>query len=243
FTINPYLLLFPLLFVLLLVLRLSVIPVLFLGVLTGSILTVCYQQQPIQVLWLAAKSGSPSIMESMSRQSQAYWNLLDKGGLQDQWWTVALILCVLVFGGVMKASGMLEALPNGFARAVRGKRTLGVMAVLCSFFTNLASPDHHLSISLPGRILRKSLAEEGAEPENLSRPLADAGPSTAALVPWSMTSIVMTALLGVELWAYAPWAVILWASPLLAILFALLGIFSSRGDKPAKKSGNGHGPS
>ena len=115
----------------------------------------------------------------------------------------------------------------------------GVAAVLASLLTALASPDHHWSVALPGRILRGSEIFEGMEPLVLSRPLADSGPPAAALVPWSMTGIVMAAFLGVEVWRYAPWAVYLWISPLLAFLFAFLGLYASGGGRQSQNDQNG----
>ncbi|HPX93453.1 MAG TPA: Na+/H+ antiporter NhaC family protein [Bacillota bacterium] len=241
FSINPLLLFFPVLFIILLTLRVSAVPVFSLGVLTGSILIVFYQQEPARTLMSVAGSGSPALMESLGSQGQTYWAILDKGGVQDQWWVVGLILCAFVFGGVMKTSGLLEALPKAFVGAASTKRTLGVLAVLSSIFVNLASPDHYLSIVLPARFARTPMAKTDMEPEDLSRSLADTGPPTAALVPWSMTGIVMAALLGVEAGAYTPWAVYNWVSPLLAILFALLGIFPSRDSKSARKPGKEQG--
>lgn len=227
FTLSPYLLIPPLLLVLLLFLRLSALPVFFIGILAGSLLTVFYQGEPVQLLWTTVKAGSP-MMESLGSYGQAYGSLMDKGGLGSQGWTVALILCALVFGGVMEASGMREALAGGLAKGARGRRTLGVMAVLASLLTNLASPDPYLSLVVPARLLKdRPFSQEGME-RNLSRALADTGPTTAALVPWSMTGMTMAAFLGVQVWTYAPWAVFNWVTPLIALLFSLLGLFSDR---------------
>lgn len=232
FTISPYLLIPPLLLVLLLALRLSTLPVFFLGILAGSLLTVFYQGRPVQLLWTTVKSGSFSMVESLGSQGQAYWSLMDKGGIETQWWTAALILCALVFGGVMKASGMQEALVGGLARGARGRRSLGFMAVLTSLMANLASPDPYLSLVIPARLLKeRPFPQEGME-RNLSRALADTGPTTAALVPWSMSGIMMAAFLGVQVWAYVPWAVFNWVAPLFAFLFSLLGLFSDRQSTP-----------
>lgn len=244
FTLSPYLLILPLLLVILLFLRLSALPVFFIGILAGSLLTVFYQGEPVQLLWTTVKSGSTTLMESLCSHGQAYGSLMDKGGLGSQWWTVTLILCALVFGGVMKASGLRDALAKGLAKGARGRRTLGAMAVLASLLTNLVSPDPYLSMVVPARLLKeRPFPQEGLE-RNLSRALADTGPPTAALVPWSMSGMTMAAFLGVQVWVYVPWAVFNWALPLIALLFSLLGLFSDgKGGKVKGKIRAGGHPS
>lgn len=233
FSLSPFLLLVPILMIVLLALRMSALPVLLLGILTGSGLLIFYQGEPASVLWSVIKSGTPALTPS------PYWDFLERGGLAHQWWTVALIFCVIIFGGVMKASGMLDALVKGLEQQIRGKRSLGALTVAGGILTNLASPDPYLAVALPGRVFQPRLEETGTSPKLFSRTLADTGPPTAALIPWNMSAIIMGAILGVEIWRYLPWAVFNWLSPLFALVFSVLGIFSINGQgKPsrAKKS-------
>jgi Na+:H+ antiporter, NhaC family len=44
------------------------------------------------------------------------------------------------------------------------------------------------------------------------------------LIPWNTCGAYQSGILGVSTWAYLPYAVFNWVSPLMTLLFAALGI-------------------
>lgn len=60
--------------------------------------------------------------------------------------------------------------------------------------------------------------------ETLSRTIGASGTPTSALVPWDSCGAYMAATLGVATLSYAPYAIFNFASPLLTIAFACLGL-------------------
>jgi NhaC family Na+:H+ antiporter len=63
----------------------------------------------------------------------------------------------------------------------------------------------------------------------LSRTIAAAGTPTSALIPWNSCGAYMAATLGVATFSYLPYAIFSFASPLLAIAIAYLGVRMLRG--------------
>ena len=58
----------------------------------------------------------------------------------------------------------------------------------------------------------------------LSRSLEDSGTLTSALVPWNTCGLYQASVLGVSTMSYAPYAILNWLNPILAIVITYLGI-------------------
>ena len=58
----------------------------------------------------------------------------------------------------------------------------------------------------------------------LSRSLEDGATLTTALIPWTTGGAFFASTLGVAVIEYAPWALLNWLSPLIAIVFVVMGI-------------------
>ena len=93
-----------------------------------------------------------------------------------------------------------------------------------SIFFNTTASDQYLAIVVPGRMFRKTYEDKGLKPEVLSRTLEDSGTMTSVLVPWNTCGATQSRVLGVDTWAYAPYAFFNIISPMMTILFAYLNI-------------------
>jgi Na+:H+ antiporter, NhaC family len=98
--------------------------------------------------------------------------------------------------------------------------------------TNIVTADQYIAIVLPGRMFKSAFANRGFAPVVLSRTIGAAGTPTGALVPWNSCGAFLAATLGVPTMSFLPYAVFNFASPLLAIAFAYLGLRMMRA--PAK---------
>jgi len=218
FKLSPGLLLAPLLVVGMVVFRLPALPALLGGVGVGAVMAAAIQGADLSALVNVALNGyKPDTGVASVDQ------LLDNGGLFNMMSTVALILCALGFGGVMERSGMLAVLAGAVIRMARTAGSLVSATVVTCFGMNLLAPDQYLSIVVPGRMYREAYRKQGLEPRLLSRTLEDAGTLSSPLVPWNTCGAFMGTTLGVGAAAYAPYAFLNLATPLLAILIAFVG--------------------
>ncbi len=65
--------------------------------------------------------------------------------------------------------------------------------------------------------------ERDLAPENLSRTLEDSGTVTSVLIPWNTCGVAQSGILGVATWAYLPYCIFNWVSPLMTMTVAAVG--------------------
>ena len=95
-------------------------------------------------------------------------------------------------------------------------------------FVNLTASDQYLSIVVPGRMFAETYKERGLAPQNLSRTLEDSGTVTSVLVPWNTCGATQAAVLGVSVFAFAPYCFFNIVSPIMTVLIAYMGIRIAR---------------
>ena len=137
--------------------------------------------------------------------------------------TVWLILCAMVFGGVMTGSGMLRALTELFLGFVRRTSAVVASTVGAGIFFNLCSADQYISIILSGRLFKELYEDRGLEPKLLSRAVEDSATVCSVLVPWNSCGMTQATVLGVATFSYLPYCIFNLVSPLMSILVAAIG--------------------
>ncbi len=83
-------------------------------------------------------------------------------------------------------------------------------------------------------MFKSAFAQRGFAPVVLSRAVGASATPTSALIPWNSCGAYMAATLGVATFSYLPYAVFNFASPLLAIALAYLGLRMLRGGAPVE---------
>ncbi len=134
--------------------------------------------------------------------------LLSSGGLDSMLWTVSLIICAMVFGGIMEAAGLLQAVVDMILRFVFGYTSLVVATIATSAFVNIVAADQYLAIVLPGKMFKKAYTEDyNVEPQCFSRVLESGGTLTSPLIPWNTCGATMSSFLGVPVWGAGGYAI------------------------------------
>ncbi len=95
--------------------------------------------------------------------------------------------------------------------------------VTTAIATNILAADQYIAIVIPGRMYRKSFRQRRLRPEVLSRAVGDSATVTSALIPWNSCGAYMAATLGVPTLAFAGFAFFNIVSPILTIVFAVMG--------------------
>ncbi|MFV0424239.1 MAG: Na+/H+ antiporter NhaC [Bacilli bacterium] len=153
--------------------------------------------------------------------------LLSRGGLDSMLWTVSLIICAMIFGGIMEAAGLLQAVVDMILKLVFGYTSLVVASLATSAFVNVVAADQYLAIVLPGKMYKKSFTEDyNVEPYCFSRVLESGGTLTSPLVPWNTCGATMSGFLGVPVWGaggYAIYAIFNLVNVLFEVIAAAVG--------------------
>ncbi len=235
FNIHPGLFIAPVAVIVLIARKVAAAPALFIGVLLGALTAVVFQPDLVRSLGEAGGATTRwgaayrTIFQAMSVDVAVVTGdpladeLLNSGGMAGMLNTVWLILCAMVFGATMEATGMLRRITESLLRGVSS--TFGLIsrtAGTCLAFNVLAS-DQYLAIVVPGNMYKAAYEEQGLAPENLSRTLEDTGTVTSVLIPWNTCGVAQSGILGISTFAYLPYCVFNWISPLTTLTVAALG--------------------
>ena len=229
FNVSPMLLICPVLVILIVVKKVPALPGLFSGVVLGAIFAMIFQGSSVGDIFYSSYEGfiSATGVEFVD-------NLLTRGGISGMYYTIGLILCAMIFGGIMDKSGMLRELTMHIMKYANSTGSLVLATILTAVATNLVAGDQYLAIVLPGRMYKEMYDERGLHPKNLSRVLEDAGTLTSPLIPWNTCGAYMYASLGVHPFAYLPFAFLNLINPIVSIIYGYTGITMEKVDKEAK---------
>lgn len=154
--------------------------------------------------------------------SEAIDALLSRGGSASMLGTIWLILCAMVFGGIMEKSGALRTLLESVQRFSQSLRGLLLSTISAALATNVLTADQYISVVIPGRLFRDAFKRRGVPPRRLSRALEDGGTLTSVLIPWNTCGAYMAGTLGVATLSYMPYALFNIFSLALALVLAAL---------------------
>ena len=234
FYITPILFLVPLFVVFMIFKKTPPLIALFIGTILGGLFAVVFQSSIIINLAgeteLTFRGAYQAILNSMTIETSidsgnpVLDDLFNSGGMKGMLNTIWLVICAMVFGGIMESIGALKKI--SFSLLELGKSTFSIFAstVGSCLAINLTASDQYLSIVIPGKMFSKAYKDKGLSPENLSRTLEDAGTVTSVLIPWNTCGAYQSGILGVSVADYFIYAIFNWLSPFMTLLIAAFNI-------------------
>lgn len=233
FTINPLLFLAPITVVVMISKKTPPLVALLIGTLLGVLFALIFQQP---LLALLSRQGVVSwsetymvIMDAITvstviETSNPLLNdLFHSGGMAGMLGTIWLIICAMVFGGIMDAIGALKTISTALLHWAKNTFQLFASTVASCLAINITASDQYLSIVVPGKMFDTAYKDRGLAPENLSRTLEDSGTVTSVLVPWNTCGAYQAGVLGVSVAEYFVFAIFNWLSPFTTLLYAAIG--------------------
>ena len=230
FNISAWLLIVPFLTMLLIAKRLPALVTLFLSVVMACIAMVIAQPEIIRELGgdgelpiFRALMTACSTSTAIDTGNSTINDLIATSGMQGMLDTIWLVLCAMCFGGVMTGSGMLSAITKLFAKFVYRTASVVASTLATGVFANLLTADQYISIIITGETFRELYKKRGLEARLLSRSVEDAATVTSVLVPWNSCGMTQSTVLGVATITYLPYCLFNLISPLMSLLFAIVG--------------------
>ncbi|MBW3466292.1 Na+/H+ antiporter NhaC [Arthrospiribacter ruber] len=233
FNINGWLFIVPVLVILMIVKKVPAVPALLAGALLGGLFAVIFQpgiiqtianEENVSFLYMSYKAVMKALYGEISivTSNEVVNELLVTGGMAGMLNTIWLIICAMIFGGIMEESGMLRVLAEAIIEKVHSIGSLiASTAATCVFF-NVTTSDQYLAILVPGRMYADIYKKRGLKGENLSRTLEDSATVTSVLIPWNTCGATQASVLGVATLTYAPYCFFNIISPFMTILFGYL---------------------
>ncbi|MUP46194.1 Na+/H+ antiporter NhaC [Gramella sp. BOM4] len=234
FNISPWLFIVPVIVIILIVKKTSPLIALLIGTLLGAVAALIAQPDVVLAISGMDKlnfiSGYKGIMKAITvdtaveTDSEALNDLFASSGMAGMLGTIWLIICAMVFGGIMEAIGALARISRSLLNLFHTTFGLFASTVFSCLALNVTASDQYLAIVVPGKMFAKAYKDKGLAPENLSRSLEDSGTVTSVLVPWNTCGAYHSGVLGVPVLSYAGYAFFNYLSPFMTLLFAALGI-------------------
>ncbi len=232
--INGWLFIVPAVVILLIVKKTPPLAALLIGTLLGAVFAIIFQPDIVASITgakeLTFESGYKGILKaitvktSIATDSTALNDLFSSKGMAGMLGTIWLIVCAMVFGGVMDGIGALSRITKSLLSMAQTTFGLFASTVGSCLALNVTASDQYLAIVVPGKMFAQAYADRGLAPENLSRTLEDSGTVTSVLIPWNTCGAYHSGVLGVSVADYFFFAIFNWLSPIMTLLFAALNI-------------------
>ncbi|AZQ43992.1 Na+/H+ antiporter NhaC family protein [Nonlabens ponticola] len=240
FNITPWLLLVPVIVIGLIVKKVSPLLALLIGTLLAGIFALFFQPELVLLVsgmedW-NAMSMYKGIMNSITVKvevppitndsvlAEEMSDLFKGKGMAEMLGTIWLIICAMVFGGIMDAIGALATISRALLNLFDSVFGLFASTVVSCLAINVTASDQYLALVVPGKMYSSAFRDKGLAPENLSRTLEDSGTVTSALIPWNTCGAYQSETLGVSVGEYFVYAIFNWLSPFMTLLFAAFRI-------------------
>ncbi|QCX39727.1 Na+/H+ antiporter NhaC [Aureibaculum algae] len=227
FHISPYLFIVPLTVITLILLKTKPLIALSAGVLLAAVFAFIFQSDILSNL---SESNFQSIINAVFVDTEIVTTneklneLFSSGGMEGMLWTIFLIICAMVFGGVMDGIGALARITKALLSLASSVFGLFSATVVSCLGLNIVASDQYLAIVIPGKMFKKAYEDKGLAPENLSRTLEDSGTVTSVLIPWNTCGAYQSSVLGVGVGEYFIYAIFNWLSPFMTLIFAAFNI-------------------
>ncbi|MDO4545433.1 MAG: Na+/H+ antiporter NhaC family protein, partial [Bacillota bacterium] len=123
------------------------------------------------------------VAEDADAVLQELAGLLSHEGMSGMMWTISLIICAMVFGGIVDCCGIMGSIATVMLKLARGTRGgLVTVTIVSCIVVNMLCSDQYLAIILPGRMYKEAFEDRRLKAKNLSRCLEDSGTLTSNFI-------------------------------------------------------------
>jgi len=234
FNITPWLFLVPITVIGLIIKKTEPLIALLIGTLLAAIFAIIFQPEIVLMLSggksLNFANAYKGVLNAITTKSivptdnTTLADLFTSGGMEKMLGTIWLIICAMVFGGIMDAIGALSRISQALLSLAKSTFGLFAATVGSCMALNITASDQYLAIVVPGKMFAKAYKDKGLAPENLSRTLEDSGTVTSVLIPWNTCGAYQSGTLGVDTFDYLPYAFFNLLSPVMTLIFAAFNI-------------------
>ena len=232
FNVTPLLFIVPVFVIFMIAKKTPPLVALIAGTLLGGLFAFIFQNELLFTLnnyeILSWKSSYRILLDNITSStvietSNPILNeLFISGGMKGMLDTIWLIICAMVFGGIMDSIGALKSISNSLLLWAKNTFQLFLSTVASCLTINITASDQYLSLVVPGKMFEKAYKKRGLAPENLSRTLEDSGTVTSVLIPWNTCGAYQSGVLGVPVVEYFVFAIFNWISPFTTLFVAFV---------------------
>ena len=229
FFISPILFFVPIIVIVLIIKKISPVISLFIGIIAAAFLILVFQNSLISSF--TSENGLSTyefIINSIVSETKVETgnssldDLFYTGGMKGMLNTIWLVICAMIFGGVMEAIGALKRISYFLLEKTKSIFGLFSSTVISCLTVNISASDQYLAIVVPGKMFSKAYKDRNLSTLNLSRTIEDSGTVTSVLIPWNTCGAYQASVLNVNVLDYFIFAIFNWLSPITTLIIALV---------------------
>ncbi|QZY56515.1 Na+/H+ antiporter NhaC [Crassaminicella profunda] len=149
--------------------------------------------------------------------------LINRGGMRSMIGIITIIYCGYSFTAILSKTKCLEIMLQPVVKVVKTRGQVMLATVISSILLACAAGTSYVPTIMIPEMFRKLFIQTGMKLNNLSRTLEDAGTCVNPLIPWGMSGIFYATTFNMNVVDYAPWAMLCWMTPILAIIYGFTG--------------------
>lgn len=229
FFISPILFFVPIIVIVLIIRKINPVISLFIGIITAAFLILVFQNNLISSFTSDnVLSTYEFIINSIVSETKietgnsSLDDLFYTGGMKGMLNTIWLVICAMIFGGVMEAIGALKRISYFLLNKTKSMFGLFSSTVISCLTVNVSASDQYLAIVVPGKMFSKAYSDRNLSSLNLSRTIEDSGTVTSVLIPWNTCGAYQASVLNVNVLDYFIFAIFNWLSPITTLIIALI---------------------
>lgn len=188
------------------------------GAIAGLLVAVLYQGQTITFAASSVYAGYKGTFDS-----QFLTTLLNRGGITSMLGLMCLLYLALGLGGMMRDTGMLEAILNSFKKNIKSTGSLVATTLAVSYINNCIGASQSFAAVMTGTLMAPLFEERKLKEENLSRILEDAGTLGAPLIPWNSNAVFAMSVLQIDYASYIPYCFLNFINPVISLIYGITG--------------------
>ncbi|MGL4524713.1 MAG: Na+/H+ antiporter NhaC family protein [Spirochaetia bacterium] len=207
------------------ILQLSPILVIFTGSFLGLILGLIFQGFSLTNGVEAFIGGfNMSMIPSLQgvELNPTLMSLLNRGGIMSMMQTLLFLSCSMTFGALLQLTGALQKILVVLSKIVHNVFSLTWATWTATLIVNTSVSSAQFTFLTMGPIFRDLYKKYRLAPSCLSRNMEEGATLTEALIPWTVTAIYLSGILGVPTLAYAPFVLFNIASIGFLFIYTLL---------------------
>lgn len=210
-----------------------VIPCMTLTILTALVLGWLVQGFSLERGFYFALNGftltgsSGAVPELPFEASQELVKLLQRGGAKSMAGTVIMCYAGFSCAAIIARAHYLDVLLSGMTAKLNTRLKAMAAALGTNIFIMIATGTAYIAFIMVSEMYRKVFLKNNMGAQVLSRTLEDVGTCLGCLIPWSLSGAYYAGLFGLPIYGeggYALWTILPYATPLIALLLAALGL-------------------
>ncbi|MFT5875229.1 MAG: NhaC family Na+:H+ antiporter [Clostridium sp.] len=149
--------------------------------------------------------------------------LVNRGGMRSMVGIITIIYCGYSFASIISKTKCLDVMLAPIVKLTKTRGQVMFATVISSILLSFAAGTSYVPTIMIPEMFRESFIRTGMKLTNLSRTLEDAGTCINPLIPWGMSGIFYATTFNMSVMAYAPWAILCWMTPILAVIYGFTG--------------------